>query len=113
MKTSNFFILTSFTFCLFLSTLSTNAQQVVVQNGVEYMTDKEEIEDENTLSLDLVSTVKKTENKTSLKKKAAQRNVSASDVEKMLSRGNSIRYRKKRNSEKCFEETVNECDKKE
>ncbi len=114
MKTSNLLLVVSLVLYTVFNTTSLNAQQVIIENGVEYMTDKEDIDDGNSLSLDLVTSVKKAGKNTSKKKANVKRNVSASDVEKMLNRGgNNLRFRKKRNSEKCFEETVDECDKKD
>ncbi len=104
--------------CVFISlfSLSTSmlySQQVDVRNGVEYMNDKNEVEDSNSLSMDLITSVKDVKTKKQFKKpKRSAKKVSAEDIENLLDRG-TLRYRKKRDSNKCFEEIIEDCEAKD
>ncbi len=105
---------------LFLSlfTMSTTvfSQEVIAENNVEFITDSDSIEDENSLSSVLLkkTAVKKRKNKTIKKKKNRSRKITAKEAEEMLRHGN-LRFRKKRTSNKCFieKESEEKCDSKE
>ena len=86
------------------------AQRIVIENGVEYKVDKEEIENDNSLSLELINAVKLSKAKLKRKKvKRVKRTLSKEDIETLENGHNGLRFRKKRKSNKCFEKKIESC----
>lgn len=98
---------------LFLATSNAVAQQVVSENNVQYVSEKGG-ENKNSVSLDVKKEESRTEKSVTPKKKRKRfgEPTSLEEAEAML-RDGGLRFRKKRDSNKCFVESKDECDKKE
>ncbi len=101
---------------LFMMSSTMFSQEVIAEHNVEYISDSDSIEDENSLNSILIKKVsdKKPKNKVVKKKKTRSRKITAAEAEEMLKHGN-LRFRKKRTSNKCFieKESEEKCDSKE
>jgi len=98
-----FLVIITFTFCT--SSLM-YSQKIIIDNGLEYITDQEVLDDNNVLPSDLpTSPIKSVK-----RKKESKKVISTKDVNRILSRGNIILNRERRNKGKCFEEVINDCE---
>ncbi len=95
-------------FLILILILSSNiylfAQKVDLDNKVEYKPSEEQVLDDNSLSIDLLE-IKKSSSKKK-KRKISKRTKSLGTVNLLLN-GNNLRFRKKRENNKCFETVVN------
>ncbi|CAM1372714.1 exported hypothetical protein [Tenacibaculum litopenaei] len=94
-------------FCL--SSMVVQAQQVVVENGVEYLADGVEEQDANSLDLKMVAQKNK-EQQANIKKrkKRAKQRLTKKEATALLENG-TLRFRKKRASNKCFQKAKEKC----
>ena len=115
MKTLKTTVIITLFLSLFMMSSTMFSQEVIVENNVEYISDSDNIENENSLSSVLIkkTAVKKQKSKV-VKKKSRSRKITAAEAEEMLKHGN-LRFRKKRTSNKCFieKESEDKCDSKE
>ena len=114
MKTLKSTVIITLFLSLFIMSSTMFSQEVIVENNVEYISDSDNIENENSLSSVLLKKVapKKRKNKTVKKKRS--RKITAKEAEEMLKHGN-LRFRNKRISNKCLieKESEDKCDNKE
>lgn len=100
----------SIVFLNFILILSTNiylfAQKVDLANKIEYKSSEEQVLDNNALSMDLLE-IKNASTKKKKKRKISKKTNSTGTVSNLLLSGNKLRYRKKRENNKCFETVVN------
>lgn len=100
----------SIVFLNFILILSTNvylfAQKVDLTNKIEYKSSEEQVLDNNALSMDLLE-IKNASTKKKKKRKISKKTNSTGTVSNLLLSGNKLRYRKKRENNKCFETVVN------
>ena len=108
MKTIKIFTIASLFTALFFISPSVFSQQVVVENGIEYKVEAN-TEDDNSLSLDLIKSVKMQETSKAPKKEKKARTINPQELDNMLQNGNSLRFRKKRSNNKCFEAVKETC----
>ncbi len=96
-------------FLILILILSSNiylfAQKVDLDNKVEYKPSEEQVLDDNSLSIDLLE-IKKSSSKKK-KRKISKKTKSLGTVNNLLLNGNKLRFRKKRENNKCFETVVN------
>ena len=110
MKTLSNFTTVAFIAVLFFISPSVFSQQVVIENGIEYKVDASKAQDDNSLSLDLIKSVKMEETtKNSKENNRKVRTLNPQELDAMLSNGNNLRFRKKRSANKCFEVTKDDC----
>ena len=76
------------------------SQQVVIENNIERISGNEYINDGNALSSDLVRAASSTQK--SKKKKSEANPMTVEEASEILREGGGLRFRKKRNSDKCF-----------
>jgi len=108
MKTLKTIITVSFLFMMLFASPVMFSQQVIAGHGIDQISDSE-IEDENSLHLNTTKKVKKTIVKK--KRKIVKEKVDVELIKKMLDRGNNLRFRKKRENNKCFADRDADCNK--
>lgn len=90
---------------IFSSNIHLFAQKVDLDNKVEYKPSEEQVHDNNSLSIDLLE-IKKASSKKQ-KRKIYKKTKAIGSVNNLLLSGNKLRYRKKRDTNKCLETVVN------
>ncbi|CAM1342117.1 hypothetical protein [Tenacibaculum amylolyticum] len=108
-KNNRFKIVAVIFFSLLVSTVT--AQNVIVENGVEYIDENNDSESLNSIKVPSI------ESKVTPKLKKVKRIQNKKDItaiEKLLKRKKKLRFRKKRKlSKKCFKESAKNCDSNE
>lgn len=111
MKTNSnkFKIVAIIFFSLLVNTVT--AQNVIVENGVEYIDENNDVESLNSIKVPSKE-VKVTSKLKKVKRIEKKENITA--IEKLLKRKKKLRFRKKRKlSKKCFKESAKNCDSNE
>ncbi|CAL2086043.1 hypothetical protein [Tenacibaculum sp. 190524A02b] len=99
----------SFLFTIMLFAAPTMfSQEVIAGHGIDQISELD-VEDENSLHLNITKKVKKTSLKK--KRKVVREKVDVEQIKKMLDRGNNLRFRKKRDNNKCFVDRDTDCNK--
>ena len=109
MKTFKNIRTTPFIAALFFISPFIFSQQVVIENETEYKVNAPKAQDDNSLSLDLIKSVKIEETTKNSKTNKKTKVITSQELDNLLTNGNGLHFRKKRNIGKCFEETKDDC----